>query len=259
MVSDADSDALCLLMPADHRIGDADAFRLAVAAARPSARDGFLSLFGVRPDRPATGYGYIRIGEPIAQSARVHRVAAFVEKPDHAAAARYVAGGEHLWNSGIFLLPVGVFLSELDRHEPELLGHARRALELAERSPDFVRLDFDAFSCCRATSIDYAVMERTDRAAVVPVDFEWSDVGSWRSLLELTGQDAEGNAIIGEVFAEDTRNSYLRSEGPLVATIGVEDMIVVATPDAVLVAHKDRDQDIRKIVERLRGGNHGRI
>jgi mannose-1-phosphate guanylyltransferase / mannose-6-phosphate isomerase len=259
MVGDADPDALLLLMPADHRIGDADAFRRAVSVAEPAARLGYLSLFGVRPDRPATGYGYIHLGESIADSAGVNRVAAFVEKPDAATAARYLAEGEHLWNSGIFLLPVGTFLSEFERHEPELLGHARRALGRAERSADFVRLDADSFGCCRATSIDYAVMERTDRAAVVPVDFEWSDVGSWKSLLELAGQDAEGNAVIGEVFAEETRNSYLRSEGPLVATIGVENLIVVATPDAVLVAHKDRDQEIRKIVERLRGGNHGRI
>ncbi len=259
MVSQSDPDGLLLLVPADHRIVDVEAFRAAVRSAAEAASNGFLSLFGITPDRPATGYGYIRVGGPLAGTGRARRVAAFVEKPDRETAERYLRSGDHLWNSGIFLLPAAVFIAELARHEPEILGHAREALERATRDADFVRLDQQAFDRCRAISIDHAVMERTDRLVVVPVDFGWTDVGSWSTLAEMADRDAAGNTIVGEVLTEATRNSYIRSEGPLVATVGVENLVVVATPDAILVAHKDHDQDIKQIVDRLRGGNHGRI
>ncbi len=258
-VSEADPEGLLLLMAADHRIADVAAFHAAIRNASEAASNGFLSLFGITPDTPATGYGYIRLGEGLAPVENAHRVAAFVEKPDRATAEGYLAGGDHLWNSGIFLLPVSVFLSELARLEPELLGHAREALARATRDTDFLRLDQDAFARCRSVSIDHAVMEHTDRLAVVPVDCGWTDVGSWSTLAGMTGCDASGNTTVGEVLSEGTTNSYLRSEGPLLATVGIDNLIVIATPDAVLVAHKDHDQDIKKIVDRLRGGNHGRI
>lgn len=259
IVGRIDADGLLLLVPADHRIVDVAAFRAAVRVAAEAAQDGFLSLFGVTPDRPATGYGYIRVGQPLDDSSEARRVAAFVEKPDRATAEIYLRSGDHLWNSGIFLLPVPALIAELTRHEPEILSHARDALDRATRDEDFLRLDRPAFDRCKAMSLDHAVMERAERLAVIPVDFGWTDVGSWSTLAEMADRDAAGNTIVGDVLTEATRNSYVRSEGPLVATIGVEDLVVVATPDAVLVAHKDRDQDIKRIVDRLRGGKHGTI
>lgn len=259
VVSRADPAGLLLLAPADHRIVDVAGFRTAVREAAEAARGGHLSLFGITPDRPATGYGYIRVGEALAGAGQARRVAAFVEKPDLATAESYLRGGEHLWNSGIFLLPAATFIEELSRYEPDLMGHARDALDRASRDEDFVRLDAGAFGRCRSISIDYAVMERTDRLAVLAAEFDWTDVGSWSTVAELAERDQSGNSIVGEVFAEATRNCYIRSDGPLVATVGVDDLVVVATPDAVLVAHKDRDQDVKRIVDRLRDGKHGRV
>jgi mannose-1-phosphate guanylyltransferase/mannose-6-phosphate isomerase len=250
LIARSDPDATMLLMPADHLITDADAFRRAVREAAETARQGYLTLFGIRPDSAATGYGYIRVGAPVADGP-ARSVAAFVEKPSRTTAVAYVESGEYLWNSGIFLMPVALLLSELRRLEPDLLLAANEALERAARDADFVRLDAEAFCNCRSVSIDYAVMERTDKAAVVPAEFSWIDVGSWSALWSIAGLDDEENATIGDVLTLDTRGSYIRSEGPLVATVGVEDLIVVATNDAVLVARKDRDQDIRKIVDRL--------
>jgi len=259
MVEECDPDGLVLLVPADHRIVDVEAFHAAVRTAANTALGGFLSLFGITPDGPATGYGYIRVGDPIARADGARRVAAFVEKPDRDTAEGYLRGGDHLWNSGIFLLPAKVFIAELSRFEPELLAHARKALERSTRDADFLRLDEEAFGRCPSIAVDRAVMERSARMAVVPVDCGWTDVGSWSTLAGMAECDASGNTTFGEVFAEGTRNSYIRSDGPLVATVGVENLIVVATPDAILVAHKDHDQDIKRIVDRLRDGKHGRI
>lgn len=259
LVSRADPEGLLLLAPADHRIIDVAAFRSAVRDAAGIASEGFLTLFGITPDRPAPGYGYIRVGEPLANGGRGRRVAAFVEKPDLAAAEDYVRRGDHLWNSGIFLLPVSTFLAELSLYEPELLNHARDALEQASRDDDFVRLQPDCFGRCRSISVDYAVMERTKRLAVLPVDFGWTDVGSWSTLAEIAERDEEGNTLAGDVLTESTHNSYIRSDaGPLVATVGIDNLIIVATPEAVLVVHKDHDQEVKRIVDRLRDGKHGR-
>lgn len=257
IVSETDPSGLILLAPADHRILDVDAFREAVREASATAADGFLSLFGVTPDRPATGYGYIRVGERLP-AGRARQVAAFVEKPDVASAEKYIAGGDHLWNSGIFLLSARALLTEFSRHEPGILANAREALQKASRDEDFLRLNAESFDRCRVISIDHAIMERAERLAVIPVDFGWTDVGSFSTLADMTGRDAEGNAIVGDVIAEATRDCYIRSDGPLVATLGVEDLVIVATPDAVLVAHKGRDQDVKRIVDRLRDGTHGR-
>ena len=251
-VVEAAPDGLVLLMPADHLIGDVAAFHATVRRALPAARLGRLTLFGIRPDRPATGYGYIRLGEACAGAEGVSNVAAFVEKPDHATAEAYLRSGDYLWNGGIVLAPAARLLEELTRHEPELVASARAALKDAARDADFVRLDATAYERCRSVALDYAVLERSEGIAVVPADFGWRDVGSWESLWEAATRDADGNALIGSVITAATKDSYVRSEGPLVATLGVEGLIVVATKDAVLVAARSRDQNIREIVERLR-------
>jgi len=245
-------DAMLLVMPADHRIADVEAFLAAMDLGLGPAADGSLVLFGVRPDRAATGYGYIHVGEAIPGHASVHRVAAFTEKPDAPTAEHYLEGGRHLWNSGIFLLSARSLLDELARHEPQILFHAKEALTRSIYKGGVIHLDPVAFARCPDLSLDYAVMERTDRAAVVQADFDWTDVGSWSTLWEIGEPDPAGNVLLGDVLAERTQRSYIRSEGPLVATVGVDDLIVVAMEDAVLVAHKSCDQEIKRIVERLR-------
>jgi mannose-1-phosphate guanylyltransferase/mannose-1-phosphate guanylyltransferase/mannose-6-phosphate isomerase len=258
IVAESDPEGLLLLLPSDHRIADVARFRAAVRNAMEAARSGFLSLFGITPDRPATGYGYIHVGAALAGAGLARSVTGFVEKPDRATAETYLESGDYLWNSGIFLLPSRAFLSELKRHEPGILEHAQDAFRQAARGEGVISLDRQAFDRCRSMSLDHAVMERTDRLAVLPVDFDWTDVGSWSTLAEMGASDDVGNTVLGEVITQSTKNSYIRSEGPLVATIGVEDLIVVATPDAILVAHKDHDQEIRQIVDRLHGGRNDR-
>ncbi len=240
-----------LLMPADHLIDDVAAFQATVQGAAAAARRGFLTLFGIRPDSPATGYGYIRQGDAIPDAGKARRVAAFVEKPDRAKAETYLRSGDYFWNSGIVLARASVLLAELENLQLEIVALAREAVERGERDADFLRLDGGAYRRSRAISFDHAVLEKSDRVAVVPAAFGWRDVGSWSSLLEAADRDAAGNAAIGNVILEATKDSYVRSEGPLVATLGVEGLIVVATKAAILVAGKDHDQDIRTLVERL--------
>lgn len=255
LVDELRPDGLMMLMPADHFIGNVKAFYQSVRTAAEAAQDGYLVLFGVKPDSAATGYGYIRVGGPVTAAETVRRVAAFVEKPDRKTAETYLQTGEYLWNSGIFLFPTRQLLAEFRIHEPDLLESAHQALRGASRDEDFVRLEPQAFTRCRSISIDRAIMERTDKAAVVPAEFKWMDVGSWSALWSLAEQDEAATAAVGNVLAIATSNSYVRSEGPLVITLGVENLIVVATNDAVLVAHKERDQDVREIVDRLRREN----
>jgi len=189
---------------------------------------------------------------------RCHGVARFVEKPDPATAAALVASGEYLWNSGIFLFPAARYLAELERHEPAIVAASRRALDDAKHDPlSFLRLDADAFAASPATSIDYAVMQRVADAAVVPVDMGWSDVGSWAALWAVSGKDPAGNATHGDVIAVDVADSFLRSDGPAVAAVGLRDVVLVATKDAVLAVHRDRTEEVRGIVERLR--SDGRV
>lgn len=249
-------DALMLLMPADHVIGDTDAFLDAIERGRMAAKAGAFVLFGVQPDALATGYGYIKRGAVMAGIPDVHRVEAFVEKPDADTARRYLVSGDYLWNSGIFLLPVGPFLDELASLAPEVLEAARAAIGKAVTDMDFLRLDPDAFARSPSISLDYAVMEKTGRAAVVSAAMQWTDVGSWSALWDIGEKDAAGNVLAGDVVAQDARNSYLRSDGPLVAALGVNDLIVVATPDAVLVMRRDRDQEVKQLVDVLRNGGH---
>lgn len=247
-----DRDALLLLLAADHAMARPAAFLAAIDRARAAAEAGCIVTFGIRPDRPETGYGYVLAGRERSEAAGVHAVDRFVEKPDAATASAYLADGRYLWNSGNFLASAAVLSAEIARLAPDIDTAARAALTGAVGDLDFERLEPAAFGRAPAISIDYAVMERTDRAAVVPCDPGWSDVGSFASLRSLAARDPAGNSLTGDTVAIDTHDCLVRSTGPLVATLGVADLLVVATPDAVLVAGADRAQDVKTVVERLR-------
>ena len=257
--SAAGEDPLLLVLPADHVIRDAAAFRAAAQAGAALAEEDRLVTFGIVPDKAETGYGYIKAGASLASPvpAAAFAVAAFVEKPDLATAERYVAAGDYYWNSGMFLFRASVYLEELERFAPAMLAACRKALETAQQDLDFIRVDAAAFAACPADSIDYAVMEKTAAAAVIPLAAGWSDVGSWSALWEVAQADAAGNVLVGDVLAADSRNSYLHASSRMLATVGVEDLVVVETADAVLVAGKDRVQDVKKIVEQLKRDGRG--
>jgi mannose-1-phosphate guanylyltransferase/mannose-6-phosphate isomerase len=246
------SDPLLLVLPADHVIRDVAAFQTAVKVAMHAAENGALVTFGVVPDKPETGYGYIRRGAALPDNAGVHRIAAFVEKPDAARAAQFLASGEYLWNSGMFLFRASRYLAELERHAPDILAACRKAFSSAKHDLDFTRLDEAAFRACRSESIDYAVMEKTDAAAVVPLDAGWSDVGSWDALHAALPADAAGNVTRGDVVLENCAGSYVYAGSRLVAAIGLQDHVVVETPDAVLVAPRDQVQQVKTLVNRIR-------
>jgi mannose-1-phosphate guanylyltransferase/mannose-1-phosphate guanylyltransferase/mannose-6-phosphate isomerase len=247
-----DPDAMILLMPADHVVQDVAAFQAAVETGAQAAEKGHFVLFGIRPTEPATGYGYIEIGDELGDAPGAHRVRSFVEKPKREVAEQYLASQRHLWNGGFFLLPAREFIAEVEQLAPDVLKGAGAAFGNAHRDLDFLRLDADAFGRCPSVSIDYAVMEKTGRAVVVPTSFGWTDVGSWSALWDIGTKDADGNVTAGDVILDTVKDSYVRSEGPLVAALGVENVIVIATNDAVLVIGKDRDQDVKRIVERLK-------
>ena len=250
-VLEQDDKGVLLVLPADHLIRDEAAFREAVVAGMAQAESGALVTFGIKPDAPVTGYGYIRIGR--ALDARVHAIGAFVEKPDAERARAYLESGEYLWNSGMFLFRADAYLQALEQYAPAILAATRAAYEAASRDLDFIRIDADAFATSPSDSIDYAVMEHATHAAVVPVDCGWSDVGAWSSLWEVAERDAEGNVQLGDAIAIDTSDSYLQAaDDRLVAALGVRDLIVVDTADAVLVAHRDRVQDVKLLVDRLK-------
>lgn len=257
MLAAEDPEALMLVLPSDHAIARPEAFVDAVAIAAAAAQAGALVTFGITPTAPETGYGYIRQGDPLDGVAGAYRVARFVEKPDAVTAAEYVAGGDHHWNSGMFLFAAGAYLEELRRLAPEVAAAAEAALARGRADLDFLRLDRDAFAASPAISIDYAVMEKTPLAAVVPVDMGWSDVGTWSALWRIGARDVDDNVILGDVIAEDVHGSYLRSEAPLVAVLGLQDVIVVATDDAVLVAAQARAQDVKRLVAHLESEGRG--
>jgi mannose-1-phosphate guanylyltransferase/mannose-6-phosphate isomerase len=247
-----DPAALMLVMPSDHIIADSAAFRRAMEMGRNAAAGGRLVTFGITPERPETGYGYIRRGTALPVEG-AFEVAAFVEKPDRDRAEGYIASGDYTWNSGIFLFPVQSYLSELETLQPAMVAAARAAVERAEGDLDFLRLDETAFAKAESASIDYALMEHTRNAAVVPVSMGWNDVGAWDALWEISPKSGEtGNVEIGDVVAVDCHGSYLRSEEGLLAAFGVEDLIVVATADAVMVAPKARAQDVKALIDRLK-------
>lgn len=252
LVAETSPETPLWMMAADAVIGDVAALHRAVAAGAAAARVGHVVTFGMTPTAPETGYGYIETGEPIAGLAGVHAVTRFTEKPDRETAAAFLGGGRHLWNSGMFLFTAATLIAELEQHAPAVLVAVRRAVAARTTDLDFIRLDREAFLSSPSISLDYAVAEKTTRAAVVPASLGWSDVGSWAALWELAAKDAAGNAAIGNVLVEDSRNSYVRSDGPLVAVLGLEDAVVVATEDAVLAMPRSRAQDVKRVVDRLK-------
>ncbi|WP_434026033.1 mannose-1-phosphate guanylyltransferase/mannose-6-phosphate isomerase [[Pseudomonas] boreopolis] len=240
-------DPLLLVLPSDHVIADEAAFHAAIGVAAAAAETGKLVTFGIAPTRPETGYGYIKArGDEPARP-----VERFVEKPDLATAEGYLASGDYFWNSGMFLFKASRYLEELARHAPAIAQAARQAWERAKRDTDFIRLDEAAFAASPSDSIDYAVMEKTDAAAAVPLDAGWNDVGSWSALREVSGQDADGNAHHGDVIAIDCRNTYAYGDR-LIAMIGLEDVVVVETVDAVLVGKSERMQEVKDVVARIK-------
>jgi mannose-1-phosphate guanylyltransferase/mannose-6-phosphate isomerase len=240
-----------LVLPSDHLILDVPAFHAAIAAALPLAARGSLVTFGITPRGPVTGYGYIERGEPISGSEHSYRVKRFVEKPDLETARRYFSSDRFFWNSGMFALQPKRFLEELQRFRPEILAAAKAALEAGKRDLDFLRLDSVAFTACLSDSIDYAVMERTSASAVVQADIGWSDVGSWAALWEAGEKDAGGNVVRGDVDLREASGCYIRAEHRMVAALGVRDLVIVETDDAVLVADKSRSQEVKEVVETL--------
>jgi mannose-1-phosphate guanylyltransferase/mannose-6-phosphate isomerase len=241
-------DPLLLVLPSDHVVRDAEAFRAAVQMATAAAEDGALVTFGIVPEAPETGFGYIQAD---GDGGGVRKVLRFVEKPDAATAQSYLDAGGYYWNSGMFLFRASRYLEELGRFRPDILDAVRAAFAAAQRDGDFVRLDKEAFAACASDSIDYAVMEKTDRAMVLPVDIGWNDVGSWSALWQVSEQDGDGNAHHGDVVAVDSHNSYAYARR-LVALVGVDDLVVVETDDAVLVARKGRVQQVKDVVAKLK-------
>jgi mannose-1-phosphate guanylyltransferase/mannose-6-phosphate isomerase len=267
-------DPVLLVLPADHVIRDQEALQTVVANGIPLAEAGKLITFGIVPDKPETGYGYIKAGASLAgrgtrnaecanldvrvpcPSSLVPDIAftvdSFVEKPDLGTAKQYLASGDYYWNSGMFLFRASRFLEELEQFNPEMLVCCRQAIENSARDLDFIRLDAKAFAACPKDSIDYAVMEKTRDAAVIPLDAGWNDVGSWSALWEVGTMDGDGNVVCGDVLTADSRNCYLHSSGRMVAAVGLEDHVVVETADAVLVAPRSRVQDVKSIVDELK-------
>lgn len=257
-------DPIFLVLPADHVIQDEEAFRKTVGIGMPAAEEGRLVTFGIVPEGPETGYGYIKKGPEVGgQGAvgnveayghtpfKVYEVEKFVEKPDIATARSYLESGDYFWNSGMFMFKATRYIKELEKFAPEILSACRKAHTEAGRDKDFVWLDSKAFSSCPSDSIDYAVMEKTSDAVIIPIDAGWSDVGSWSALWEIGEQDSNGNVIRGDVVSHDTRGCYVNAGSRLVATVGIENHVIVETPDAVLVAHKDHVQDVKAIVNQL--------
>jgi len=243
-----DAEPLLLVLPADHVIADRAAFVSAVESAIPVAADGYLVTFGVVPDKPETGYGYLLRGEEFGAWALLEK---FVEKPDFVTAQGYVESGRYLWNSGMFLFSATAFVRELGLHAPEMLAACERAVAEASIDDDFTRLGA-AFLDCPANSVDYAVMEKTNRAAVVPLLAGWSDVGSWSALQDVLKKDAEGNVKVGDVHTESCRGSYVMATSRLVTAVGLTDVIVVETSDALLVVAREHAQDVKRIVDALK-------
>ncbi len=252
LVAEQDPDAVLWMMAADASIVDLPALSRALQAAVTAARAGRFVTFGMKPTGAETGYGYIEVGARLDGLPDVHAVAGFVEKPDTARAVAMLAAGDYLWNSGMFVFTAATLLAELARHAPEVLTAVRAAVAGRSQDLDFIRLAVEPFTACPNISLDYAVAEHTDMAAVVPADLGWSDVGSWSALWELGGKDGNGNVTLGDVVMEGSTNCYGRSDGIVTAVVGLTDVVVVVTEDAVLAMHRDRAQDVKKVVDTLR-------
>lgn len=245
----AKDDPLLLVLAADHVIQDEAAFREAVMRAIPLAEAGKLVTFGIVPSEPHTGYGYIKGGKELGEGFEVD---AFVEKPSSDVAQDYFSSGDYYWNSGMFLFRASNYLEELKKFRPDILEQCQGSVMDVKTDLDFLRIDKDMFESCPAESVDYAVMEKTSHAVVVPMDAGWSDIGSWSSLWGISEKDKEGNSTHGDVILHNTRNSYVKSDSKLVAVIGVDDLVVVSTKDALMVAHKDSVQNVKMITESLK-------
>lgn len=250
LACESGDDPVLLVLAADHLIQDVDAFHASLQAALPLAVEGKLVTFGIVPTKAETGYGYLEKGDSVGESG--FRVNRFVEKPDLQTAREYLDSGNYYWNSGMFMFRASRYLGELEKFSPDILTACREALSKAEQDMLFTRVDHAAFSACPENSIDYAVMEKTADAVMVPLDAGWSDIGSWSAIWDVSAKNADGNVLRGDVLCERTQGSYVYSEHRLVATVGVDDLVIVETKDAVLVARRGQVQDVKKIVEQLR-------
>ncbi|HET8713918.1 MAG TPA: mannose-1-phosphate guanylyltransferase/mannose-6-phosphate isomerase [Gemmatimonadales bacterium] len=245
-------DVLLLVLPADHTLSDLAAFQSAIRHAVTAGESGKLVAFGIVARSPETGYGYLRTGKPEPEGSPVRPIAQFVEKPDLARAREFVASGQYFWNSGMFLFGAQRFLDELASFAPDIAASCTRASATAVRDADFTRIDAATFAACRSDSVDYAVMEKTRDAVMVPLDAGWNDVGSWSALHEILPADEQGNVARGDVLLEDVRNSYVHADSRLVAALGIDDLVIVETADSVLVAPRSKVQDVKKIVARIK-------
>ena len=247
----AGRDELLLVLPADHVIEDLPVFHSALGVARKAAEQGEMVLFGIPAERPETGYGYIRTGERSGLPGGVLSVEQFVEKPDLATASEFVAQGDYVWNSGMFLFRCSRYLEELQRHDQDIYDTCQLALSRSKSDLQFIRIDPSAFECCPDNSIDYAVMEKTSRACLVPLNAGWNDVGSWSSIWDVHDKDANGNVTKGDVVIQDSKNCMIHGNGKLVSVIGLENIVVVETKDAMMIAHKDKVQGVKQMVNTL--------
>ncbi|WP_415887177.1 mannose-1-phosphate guanylyltransferase/mannose-6-phosphate isomerase [Providencia rettgeri] len=245
-------DSLMLVLAADHSISDSNAFKSAVLKAKSYAMSGKLVTFGIVPSHPETGYGYIRSGNSLSSDLDAFHVAEFVEKPNEELAKQYILNGNYYWNSGMFLFRVDRYLEELQKFRPDILNACQKAMQGVSTDLNFTRIDKESFLACPEQSIDYAVMEHTLDAAVIPLDAGWSDVGSWSSLWDISGKDANGNVCQGDIICHNTKNSYIYSESGLVSTIGVNDLVIIQTKDALLVADRTSSQEVKDIVDILK-------
>lgn len=246
-------DPILLVLAADHLIKDVEAFQACIQTAVPLAQDGKLVTFGIVPTHAETGYGYIEQGIDVGIGG--FKVSRFVEKPDLVTAQEYLANGSYFWNSGMFMFRASRYLEELETYRPDILAACRAALAGGSQDLHFTRVDEAAFAACPDDSVDYAVMEKTADAVMVPLDAGWSDIGSWTALWDVSDKDQQGNVFKGDVLNQQSRNTYVHADSRLVATVGLDDLVIVETKDAVLVAHKDHVQDVKKIVEQLKNGS----
>lgn len=250
-------DGLMIVLPSDHTISNEAAFAEAIEHAAGVALEGYLVTFGITPSRAETGYGYIKVGQTISDA--VALVADFREKPDEDTASEYLASGDYLWNSGMFLFLASRYLEELELHAPDIAAGAKLAYVGSTRDGTRISLDAEAFEACRSESIDYAVMEPTTSAAVVPTDPGWNDIGSWASLWAIADKDGSGNVALGDVELENVNDSYIRGGSKLVAVVGVDNIVIVDTPDALLVTTREKAQEVKSIVDRLLANNRPEV
>lgn len=249
---DQGADPTLLVLPADHLIANTKTFLKIIKQASVHAEKGYLITFGICPSRPETGYGYIKAGKKWPGDS-IHKVDRFVEKPSEAKARQYCSSGLYYWNSGIFLFKASVYLDQIQKFRPDIFSACQKTLKYSKSKGEITSLSNRYFSQCPSESIDYAVMEKTDRAAVIPADIGWSDIGSWQSLFDLDKKDSQENVTHGNIITQDSKNSYLRAEHRQLITLGVKNLIVVETKDAILILHKDHSQNIKSVIQKMRG------